>query len=447
MPREPKLRSSCDGCGATKLKCDRGQPSCGRCLSLNLVCVYGVSQKTGKPPRDRRRLPEASGTSHTPGKQTHAGSDDRDRRNNSCSRATDGFDYDGIVRNSGQVLDGHPVSLGMGVNAPETTHNDQFQPPLANFTSMEFDDGFLSDMETWPISTLAMSGLESYASPATQTDASQTQVDEGTNLDSDLLQPVSSKDHDCFREAYDILGSLSFHRPNNAHSIPQSPSPGSVSTTASSADRVPLDHVLHLNREASERLSRLLTCSCSRFPQLTIIYASIISQILICYQQAASGPQSTSWSPADIRLDTAPISHHVSLTESSPSSGSGSGVGPSTWSSTTARASNAGRSKNIPPLKQFPGPVAPAKMAIGTFNIDDLPVQTALKIQLLSGEMRRAGRLIDQFALHYFDGQCVTDAYTSSDVHSLYQSLDVWLRSEHSRIANMMKAKLRELNS
>ena len=426
------------------MKCDRGQPACGRCLSLNLVCVYGVSQKTGKPPRGRIRLLEAPSTSRTSGEHAHAGNDDGDRRGNtSCSRGTDAYGYDG---NCGQILDGHPISLGISVISPDTTRNDHLRPPLAYFTSMEFDDGFLSDMETWPMSTHARSGFESYASPAAQTDAAQAQVGENTALEGDSLQSASNKDHDCFREAYDILGSLSFHRLNNASSIPQSPPPGSASMRARTTNRVPLDHVLRLNREASERLGRLLTCSCSRLPQLTILYASIISQVFICYQQAADCSQSASRSPADMRLDTAPTSHRVSLTGSSSSSVSGSGSGPSTWSSTTARTPSAGRGKNTPPVVQFPGPVAPAKMAIGTFNIDDLPVQNALKIQLLAGEMKRAGRLVDQFALHSLDGQCATDEYTFSDVHSLYQSLDMWLRSEHSRIANMMKAKLRELN-
>ena len=440
MPRQPKLRSSCDGCGATKLKCDRGQPACGRCLSFDLVCVYGVSQKTGKPRRERLRLPEAPGISRTSDEHSHAGSDNRDRRNDSCSLGPDGFRYDGIVRNSGHVLDGHPLSLGM----QDTTHDGPFRPSFADLTSLEFDDGLFPDMESWPISTLAMPGSESYSTPATQTDASQANVDESTNLDGDLRQPANNKNHDCFREAYDILGSLSFHRLNNAHSIPP---PGSASTTASTASRVPLDHVLRLNRETSDRLSRLLTCSCSRLPQLTMIHASIISQVLICYQQAAGCNQGPSWSPAEVRSDAAPTSHHNSLTGSSSSSGSGSGAGSSTWSSTTARTSAAGWGRHTPPLIQLLGPVAPAKMAIGTFNIDDLPVQTALKIQLLSGEMRRAGRLIDQFALHGFNGHSMTDEYNFSDVHSLYQSLGAWLKSEHSRIANMMKAKLRELNS
>src|ERR1700712_5118293 len=49
----PKLRSSCNCCGTAKVKCDRVQPECGRCASLSLTCVYGLSRQSGKPPRKR----------------------------------------------------------------------------------------------------------------------------------------------------------------------------------------------------------------------------------------------------------------------------------------------------------------------------------------------------------------------------------------------------------
>lgn len=431
MPRQVKLRSSCDGCGAAKLKCDRAQPECGRCLSLDLVCVYGVSRK-GKPPRDR------------------------DRGNNGGSNGTGGFAYGGIVRDAGQALgvnnvlpaqgtvDGHSDNFKASIDSLDAMHGDLFGHYLPDITSLEFSDGFFANMETAPTSTLTPPESERYSTPAPQTDASQTQVDESRYLDNALMSPVSSKSHDCFREAYDILGSLSFHSLNNTHSISESPSPGSASSTVSSANRVPLDHVLRLNREASERLGHLLTCACAGFPQLTVLCASIISQVLLLYQQAAGYTQSAAWNPTATKQDTA--LHHASLSGSSPTSGSGSWGGSSAWSTTAASPFGTECPKSARPLRQFTGlAVVPAKMAVGTFNVDDLRVQTALKIQLLSGEMRRVGRLIDQFTSHH-SGQCLGDEHTFGGVESLYQSLDSWLRAEHSRIANMMRSRLRELD-
>ncbi|KAK7191457.1 hypothetical protein PSPO01_02766 [Paraphaeosphaeria sporulosa] len=56
MDTARRLRSSCDACGAAKTKCDRIQPQCGRCSSMNLSCVYGPSKQLGKRPRRRLDL-------------------------------------------------------------------------------------------------------------------------------------------------------------------------------------------------------------------------------------------------------------------------------------------------------------------------------------------------------------------------------------------------------
>ncbi|KAI4153052.1 MAG: hypothetical protein LQ340_002539 [Diploschistes diacapsis] len=389
VPRQLKLRSSCDACGAAKLRCDRAQPECGRCISLGFKCVYGVSRKMGKPPRERLRITEASSASCTPGE--HAGSQARDRDYDRSTGAGNGFD--GIVPSSGPVssvnhvflarsaVDGFRSNYMLSVDALDALHGNLFGSVLPDFTSLEHGDALSSDMNTGLVSSLGAPVFEAFSTPATQTDASLTQVDESGYLDGTLLPPAGDKGHDCVSEAYEILGGLSLHSLNNAPSISQSP-PASASATASTVQRMPLDHILHLNREASERLVRLLSCRCAKSPHLTLLYASIISRILMWYQQAAVCAQS-----------------------------------------------------------------AAAKMAIGTFDVDDLHVETALKMQLLSGEMRRAGRLIDQFTSHSSGGQSPLDEYAFSGVNNLYQSLDSWLRSEHSRIANMVRSRLRELDT
>ncbi len=434
MPRQPKIRSSCDPCGAAKLKCDRVRPQCGRCFSLDLTCIYGVSRKMGKPPRERPRISEGSRVSHTPSEQV--GGIDRDTLdNNSYSGGTMGSIGDGTVLSSELfptlndtsstwgAVEGYPNSLITSIVTSDVLHSDLLGPSLPDSTPLGFGDDLLS--------TLASPDLEFYSTPAAQTKASQTQVDESTCSESALMPLGGSKGHDCSREAHDILGSLSFLKTRNAYSTPQSP-PGS--TTASPANRVPLDHVLYLTREASERIGRLLTCSCARSPHLALLYASIISRILTWYQQAAGHTQSALCGSTATTLDTV-----------SPSSGPGSEGGSSTWSSTAASTCG---TTSTPALTQSTRlAVTPAKMAIGTFNVDDLRVQTALEIQLLSGELRRAGDLIDQFTLHQSNGQCLTDEYTFGGVNDLYQSLDSWLRAEHSRIANMIRSKLRELNT
>jgi hypothetical protein len=58
----PKLRSSCDACGDAKTKCDRNRPQCGRCIALNLSCVYGPSRQFGKRPRRLKASRPAAAT-------------------------------------------------------------------------------------------------------------------------------------------------------------------------------------------------------------------------------------------------------------------------------------------------------------------------------------------------------------------------------------------------
>ncbi|OGM43341.1 hypothetical protein ABOM_008686 [Aspergillus bombycis] len=43
-----KLRASCDFCALSKVKCDRGQPHCVRCIKSGIACNYSESRRIGK---------------------------------------------------------------------------------------------------------------------------------------------------------------------------------------------------------------------------------------------------------------------------------------------------------------------------------------------------------------------------------------------------------------
>ena len=323
-------------------------------------------------------------------------------------------DNHGLLARS--AVDGFPSDYMSGVDALDALSADMFGSMLPDLTSLEYGDGLSSNIDTGPRSSLGSLMLEGFSTPATQTDASVAQVDESRYLDSTLQPPAGNTGHGCLAEAYEILGSLSLDSPNNAPCISQS-SPASASASGSAtpsiAQCMSLDHILHLNREASERLFPLLACPCAKFPHLTLLYASIISRILMWYQQAAGCTKSAAGNVAAIMSNT-------------PSSASGSG-GASPWSSaagSTLRMST-GHPQNIQTSTQSTRlAVAPGKMAIGTFNVDDLRVETALKMQLLSGEMRRAERLVDQFTSRNSSGQPLPDEYAFSGVDNLYPNLE-----------------------
>lgn len=429
--RQRKLRSSCDRCGAAKLRCDRSQPECTRCLSVGIACVYGVSRKAGKPPRNNR--------------------DRLDDNANSCCGSTGGTGGtggsagNGIVPSSGSVsspgldnvstawgkMDGYHNSLLTSVHVLDAFRDNSIDLSLPAFTSLEFDDNLSANHETEPISTLGSPELEPYTTPAEQTKPSRIQVDESIYFNSEFMLPRSSKDHNCCREAHDILGGLSLLNPDIASSTSRSAA-DSTSAISGTTNCLPLDHILRLNRESSEQLGYLLACSCARYPHLALLYASIISRIMIWYEQAATCSQRASWSPEVAAADTV-------LCHLSPSGYMTGSL--SSWSSSTVNTGSAG----TPTLTGATAiAVTPTHMTMGSFDIDDKQVQTALRTQLLLGEIRRTSHLIQLFASR---SSSDIDEFTFGGVDSLYKSLSSWLRIEHVRITDIIQSKLKEVNS
>lgn len=390
MPRQPKLRSSCDACGAAKLKCDRGQPECGRCISYGLTCHYGVSRKMGKPPRDKRR------SALLQQQQQQQQQQEAEAANKGIGERT-------------SITDVSPADL-MSFDPTDTLGN------FLSFSSLDFgdlmgdSDGLLpNDFHFGPMATPESLDANNNPSPtSTQKTAPSESASRG----------VASR-HDCPQEAHEILGALS-----SAHAL------GEPSNNLNTIE-LPFDHVLRLNREASDRLDRLMGCTCSKTPHLALLCASTISRILTWYQQAAVC-MPTPQQQQHQQQAPAPQGAFGTMcpSPSLPSPTSSGDVPPSTWSG-SATSSPA---------------VAPAKMTVGSFDVDDLPVQAALKMQLLLGEMRRAERLISQFSAVNSTRGMAEDS-TTGGFDGLYQHLDAWLRAEHAKITNMMRCRLRELNA
>ncbi|CAI6337013.1 unnamed protein product [Periconia digitata] len=57
--RGPKYRTSCDGCQAMKIKCGQEKPSCRRCSTQRLECVYSLSRRMGRP-REKRNTQDGT---------------------------------------------------------------------------------------------------------------------------------------------------------------------------------------------------------------------------------------------------------------------------------------------------------------------------------------------------------------------------------------------------
>ena len=44
----PKLRDSCHACAASKVKCNKGKPTCSRCEKRNAACEYVATKRAGR---------------------------------------------------------------------------------------------------------------------------------------------------------------------------------------------------------------------------------------------------------------------------------------------------------------------------------------------------------------------------------------------------------------
>ena len=445
--RRPKVRSSCDGCGAAKLKCDRGQPECSRCVSYGIPCVYGISRRRGKPRRDRTRrnsVPTISSDSTRIVAADYA----------NCAGA-DKLEKDGEMLDLGlfsNLSDYSDNGFEIGLGTLDDLHGDlmleqslpTLTPPDLGKWEVALDDLLAENLRN----TSGYTATESSNFPSNTSSRTPQPSHDSP------MPPASIRGHDCALEAHEILESLSFHHLSQACNTPPS-LPVTLSTPATTPggtvhQSVSLDHVLCLNREASENLNRLLNCSCAISPPLALLFASIISRILVWYQQAAgSGPapgshsQSTSL-PSSLpwTLDTATELPTVLSPRLDSGSWRGSSVG--TWSS--MGASTIESSVSASSGAKGVSTSALTNITIGTFSVDDLGVQTALELQLLLGEMRRVGVLIDQFTSRGSE-KCLHSTRADGGLDNLYQSLDQWLRGEHLRIAYGMKSKLRELNT
>jgi hypothetical protein len=301
--KPPSLRSSCEGCGDAKVKCDR-HPQCSRRVALGLTCVYGISRRSGKP---RRKRPSSSldvPNSFTPRKHVKS-------RAKSCG--TDrGLEHSPSINDPAQLVsltpqtDGPPLHSGLtstgNIQSRENcikvdvrksqTFNEAAQLKVSdpatgilpvssndNHTSSIYEQNLfgssfvtLLSLGEWPQFDIWGPSLE-FPSSSNDSRLPTSALEPVNNLGSSFDSPES---HSCARGSYELFRDL----------ICPSPflhAPEASSDTVSAR----LDEVLHFNSNAIDHLRRLLNCPCAKSGHKVMVHASIISRILIWSQQAA----------------------------------------------------------------------------------------------------------------------------------------------------------------
>ncbi|KAI1470001.1 uncharacterized protein F4812DRAFT_421167 [Daldinia caldariorum] len=385
----PKLRSSCDSCGSAKVRCDRSRPKCRRCVTLGIDCVYGISRKLGRVPRrglsTNIKFRASIGTS---GQTQTLQSDD----NLGGSESTV-FEEPRRVHSEAEESFSGPgceTSLpGSNIDAPSSNTYGHNQFGLDIFNPLAMDQ--------WPQFDVLDFGIRTASSPKDST------AEAGIRKASD-----TRASHSCARESYEIFA-------DSICPAPDLHAPDTNSDTVTAR----LDQVLHFNRKAIDRLSGLLKCSCAKSGHRIMVHASIISRILIWYQQAAGWPCSTSLetSPADVLDNNGGAISSSASSPSEPNEATGTG---------------SSKLRILPRTTGFVVTGVPA--TLGTFSIEDGKMQAVIRNHLVLSELSRMSTLIDLFSSH-FSGE-LSVAGTSG----LYTYIAAWLRNEYDNTIRDLKA-------
>lgn len=440
-PRQPKLRSSCDACGTVKLKCDRKHPQCGRCVTHGIDCTYSISRKLGKPPRDTMRKRSESLNARA-GSNLSNSLSSSSLNESLLSYKWDPFD-DRHRSHSNSTSNNSIIKEGDGGdddndNSPKRNRTDGSSSSHDSNNMFNFD-GFLDESLASAVPLSELLSLDFGTSVgADHLDGnvpvsirpSFTMMEDQFDLDligSSTTQPSSKEsgisfpggtNHSCYQEAHEMLGSLlladSSWNGRRASLEETSPGGGLYNLYHKSHGSMTLDQLLLLNGKAVERLSSLLACPCASSPHLMMLYASIISAILSRYQSAAG---SASCSPCP------------------------------TWDLLAFQRVSS-RAEGINNTVQLGGPmVSPARISIGAFSVDDPKLQSAMNVRLLASEVMRVTGLIDQFASFHTGGSYMGGGNSGDQMDGMYQSFASCLRGEHSRVTDVIRNKLRELES
>jgi hypothetical protein len=396
----PKLRSSCDSCGTAKVKCDRDQPKCGRCSALGIACVYGLSRQFGKP-RRKRPATDLEAT-HRSKKRAAYVDENRNRQTTLGYAQLPALNESGRLEFSNSATDVPSSASGLASTLGMDVQNQ--------FTSAFFTPMFLDE---WPQLDSFGVGLDFPSAPNNSATGDRPSASVIEPVNSVTMDSACHQSHSCPREPYEILRDLICPSP-----FLHAPEADSDPVSAQ------LDQVLRCTRNAIDRLTRLLKCPCARSGHRVMVHASVVSRILLWYQQAAGWTCSNTWLSPPLAL------------ASSPTSSSASPSSPSPYETTTDTDTT-----STPTLAQSTGFVVEhVPVSMGIFSIEDQNVQAAFRDQLVLSELKKTASLIDLFAPQ------VSCESSTNGVAGLHAHLGAWLRGEHSRTVKVLTTRLSALN-
>lgn len=308
QPRKSKkLKASCDFCAISKVKCDRGQPHCQRCVRNEVECHYSESRRIGKA----RRLYDAFGptmkdVSSTTSLTSLSCPDDQQWHRRSGSETPSSLDNQVLVDAADpSIFDAAPDGSEYRWSEPPMCfmEGSMTMPPFGAANTLQIPPPSLSSSSTSSSPSCgAAYSTSSFSSPdllqGITSDYSQLKdvpgMDLGMISTAQVRQFLSTSSGagepgGCMRRACAALESL--HVPAEQCSLPGA-SLAPVITTMGG-----LDAMLKANRAAIDTVLQILDCPCSHGWNISFLVMLIAHQTMDSYwtllKQQLSSPSTS----------------------------------------------------------------------------------------------------------------------------------------------------------
>lgn len=297
-----RLREACDGCTAAKVKCDRGRPSCQRCLDSDESCQYSPSRRHGKRARRARRSslgtpppPLTSESGLIRPRPPPAGSEASITPHSAVEFAWDNIDS---IFTDTEAIPVFPSEheLDLFVNGTSTDLS-----MLAGFESPDY----VSPHDPWIRASDYLQGASRIDHPGNPALNKQTLLVEqepliqnetmGTDAVSGpgVEHPRHKIEHalECEARAQTVLRSLQYSptlcSPDRGESC-STATPTATVTTKLAYTVDSMDTLLATNKAALNELTQLLECRCAKTSHVALLHMTILSKIVFWYNVAVT---------------------------------------------------------------------------------------------------------------------------------------------------------------